>query len=105
VFLQRLCERLERNNILPAGEAKRIWGEILAELQSENRPRGSWQSLDSSPVNANLHFMRKTPHRILPRIDASLTDTEIARKEQFLHTLNERAKTALAQLAAPRTSP
>jgi len=40
MFLQKLCERLEGNNVLPTGEAKRIWGEILAELQNENRVLG-----------------------------------------------------------------
>ena|SRR5215204_7548485 len=37
MFVQKLCERMERENILPTGEAKRIWTEILAELQSDNR--------------------------------------------------------------------
>jgi hypothetical protein len=37
LFLQKLCERLERQNILPAGEAKRIWAEILAELQGDTK--------------------------------------------------------------------
>jgi len=37
LFLQKLCERLERDNILPTGEAGTIWAEILADLQGETR--------------------------------------------------------------------
>jgi len=32
-FLEKLCERLEADNKLPAGEAKRIWAAIVADLQ------------------------------------------------------------------------
>ena len=37
LFLQKLCERLERENILPAGETRRIWADVLADLQGDTR--------------------------------------------------------------------
>ena len=37
LFLQKLGERLERENKLLPGETRRIWAEILAELQGDTR--------------------------------------------------------------------
>ncbi|HEX5453922.1 MAG TPA: hypothetical protein VFX06_09030 [Stellaceae bacterium] len=37
LFLNKLCERLERNNQLPPGERGRIWTEIVADLQHHGR--------------------------------------------------------------------
>lgn len=37
VFVQRLCDRLERDNQLPAGEAERIWADIFNDLKNDGR--------------------------------------------------------------------
>jgi hypothetical protein len=37
LFVQRLCDRLERDGKLPADEAGRIWAGIMADLQTDGR--------------------------------------------------------------------
>jgi len=37
VFVRKLCESLERNNTLPAGEAARIWADIAREFKDDTR--------------------------------------------------------------------
>jgi hypothetical protein len=36
VFVRKLCERLERENKLPAGETGRIWADVLTEFESKS---------------------------------------------------------------------
>ncbi len=37
LFVQKLCDRLERNNQLPPGEARRVWCEIADDLKGDTR--------------------------------------------------------------------